>query len=142
MLNKQDLSLNELMVLSSEMRSAEKSTAIAYFMLLGGHLGLHRFYLKKKGSGAIQLILFIVATFFYVFSAVSSALESDVLTIISMLLFVLPAIALFIWVIVDLFLLQGMIRQYNAVIEQEILQEIVRHRHMEQLMGRGKPLEG
>ncbi|UVI31376.1 NINE protein [Paenibacillus spongiae] len=138
MLTKQDLTLNELMVFSSEMRSVEKSTAIAYLMLLGGHLGLHRFYLKRKGSGALQLILFIVATIFYVFTAIASSLESDALTIISVLLFVLPAIALFIWVIVDLFLLPGMIRQYNGALEQEILQEIVRYRHMEQLMGRGK----
>ena len=50
MLTKQELSLNELMVFSSELRRAEKSAAIAYLMLLGGHLGLHRFYLKKKGT--------------------------------------------------------------------------------------------
>ena len=34
MLTKQELSLNELMVFSSELRRTEKSTAMAYLMLL------------------------------------------------------------------------------------------------------------
>jgi len=139
MLSKHDLSLNELMVFSSEMRSAEKSTAIAYLMLLGGHLGLHRFYLKRYGSGALQLALFAITMIFYMLLAVSTSIESEGLTIISAILFILPAIALLVWIIVDFCLLPGMLREFNGRIEQEILQEIVRYRHMEQLMGRGQP---
>jgi len=138
MLSKNDLSINELMVFSSEMRSAEKSTAIAYLMLIGGHLGLHRFYLNRKGSGFLQLALFVIAVIFYVIMSVSTVMESEALIIISVILFILPALALFVWVIVDLCLLPGMLREYNGRIEQEILQEIVRHRHMEQLMGRSQ----
>ncbi|PYI56991.1 NINE protein [Paenibacillus flagellatus] len=136
--NKQDLTLTELMVLNSELKSAEKSTAIAYLMLLGGHLGLHRFYLKRPGTGALQLVLFLLSVVFYFVLSVGAALESDAIIIASTILLILPALALFIWVIVDLFLLPGMLREYNAGVEQDIVQEILRHRHMEQLAGRGR----
>ncbi|MEF3303466.1 NINE protein [Paenibacillus sp. GYB003] len=139
---KQDLTLNELMVFQSEMRSAEKSTAIAYLMLLGGHLGLHRFYLKRPGTGALQLVLFLLSVVFYIMLSVGSAMESVALIVVSAILFALPALALFVWVIVDLFLLPRMLREYNGKIEQEIVQEILRHRHMEQLMGRSRPENG
>ncbi|MBB3114718.1 TM2 domain-containing membrane protein YozV [Paenibacillus phyllosphaerae] len=135
---KQELSLQELMILKSELKSAEKSTALSYLMLLGGHLGIHRFYLKRPGTGAAQLALFLVATIFYFVMAIASETSNETLVILSVILFVLPAIALFIWIVVDLFLLPGMIRSYNERIEQDILQEIDRHRHMEQLMGRDR----
>lgn len=139
MLNKQDLSLNELMVFSSELRRAEKSAAIAYLMLLGGHLGLHRFYLKRKGTAIAQLLLFICAAFFYVVMLLSSSFGSDGLIIISIILFALPAITLFIWIIVDLFLLPGMIKEFNGMIERDILNQMEHYRTMEQLAGRSVP---
>lgn len=140
MLTKQELTLNELMILSSEMRAAEKSSAIAYLMLLGGHLGLHRFYLKRAGSGAAQLILFVFSIVFYFLLSIAAAAESDILIVAAVLLFALTALILFVWVIVDLFLLPKMLREYNLAVEREILQEISRYRHMEQLTGRGRPI--
>ncbi|MBM7569127.1 TM2 domain-containing protein [Paenibacillus sacheonensis] len=137
MLNKQDLSLNELMLLNSELRRAEKSAGVAYLMLLGGHFGLHRFYLKRKGSGAAQLTLFAAALFFYLISIVASASDSTSLMIVSLTLCILPGLALFVWIIVDLFLLPSMLRAYNAAVEQDIIAAIVHHRRMEQLAGRG-----
>lgn len=95
MLNKQDLTLDEMMVFSSEMRASEKSTALAYLMLLGGHLGLHRFYLNKKGTGILQLVLFLLACVFYFGMGIGSAAESDVLIIISFILFAMPALVFF-----------------------------------------------
>lgn len=47
-LTKNDLSTNELLVLNLEMNKREKSLVLAYLMLLVGHLGVHRFYLKKS----------------------------------------------------------------------------------------------
>ncbi|MBW7476526.1 NINE protein [Paenibacillus oenotherae] len=137
MLNRYDLTLNELMIFNSEMKSAEKSAGIAYLMLLGGHLGLHRFYLKRKGSAFGQLAVFAVAILTYIFFAVAAELESDAFLAVSMVLFFLSALALFIWVIVDLFLLPGMIQEYNKVVERNILDQIEHHRRMEQLSGRG-----
>ncbi|QHW33149.1 TM2 domain-containing protein [Paenibacillus rhizovicinus] len=137
MLNKQDLSLEELMLLNSELRGAEKSSGVAYLMLLGGHFGLHRFYLKRKGTGAAQLALFIAAIFFYFMIAIASAVDSTPFTIVSVTMCVLPAVALFVWIIVDLFLLPGMIRAYNQGVQQAIIAEILHYRKMEQLAGRG-----
>lgn len=139
MLNKQDLTLDEMMVFSSEMRASEKSTALAYLMLLGGHLGLHRFYLNKKGTGILQLVLFLLACVFYFGMGIGSAAESDILIIISFILFAVPALVLFIWVIVDLFLLPRMLREYNARVEREILQEIHQYRQMNQPAGASHP---
>jgi hypothetical protein len=42
---------------------------------------------------------------------------------------------------VDLFLLPRMIREFNEVIEREILDQIEHFRRMEQLAGRGRPDE-
>lgn len=139
MLNKQDLTLDEMMVFSSEMRASEKSTALAYLMLLGGHLGLHRFYLNKKGTGILQLVLFLLACVFYFGMGIGSAAESDILIIISFILFAVPALVLFIWVIVDLFLLPRMLREYNARVEREILLEIHQYRQMNQPAGASPP---
>ncbi len=60
-----DLTEKELLILESELRFTEKSLGLAYFMLLGGHLGLHRFYLGRRITGCIQLILFIISSFLY-----------------------------------------------------------------------------
>ncbi|WP_019534310.1 TM2 domain-containing protein [Paenibacillus ginsengihumi] len=139
MLNKQDLTLDEMMVFSSEMRASEKSTALAYLMLLGGHLGIHRFYLNKKGTGILQLVLFLLACLFYFGLSIGSAAQSEALIAISIILFILPALTLFIWVIVDLFLLPRMLREYNARVEQEILREIQQHRQMKHLAGASRP---
>lgn len=139
MLNKQDLTLDEMMVFSSEMRASEKSTALAYLMLLGGHLGLHRFYLNKKGTGILQLVLFLLACVFYFGMGIGSAAESDILIIISFILFAVPALVLFTWVIVDLFLLPRMLRVYNARVEREILLEIHQYRQMNQPAGASPP---
>ncbi|GMK47833.1 MULTISPECIES: TM2 domain-containing protein [Paenibacillus] len=127
-MNRQDLTLNELMVFNSEMRSSEKSAAIAYLMLLGGHLGVHRFYLKRKKTAIIQLILFLIATLAYILLSIASAAEQKALLIISTILFALPAAALFIWVIVDLFLISRMVKAYNKEVERDLIEQIIRYR--------------
>lgn len=141
MITKQDLTLNELLILNSELRNSAKSAGVAYLMLLGGHLGLHRFYLKRPRSGAAQLILFLAASLFYFVTILVSALSEDTSTsfYITLCLCVGSAIALTVWVIVDLFLLPGMIRAYNQGVEQEIITAITHHRRMEQLAGRSIP---
>ncbi|ACS99793.1 NINE protein [Paenibacillus sp. JDR-2] len=127
-MNRQDLTLNELMVFNSEMRSSEKSAAIAYLMLLGGHLGVHRFYLKRKKTAIIQLILFLIATPAYILLSIASAAEQKALQIIGIILFALPAAALFIWVIVDLFLISRMVKEYNKEVERDLIEQIIRYR--------------
>ncbi len=127
-LHKSNLTTNELLILQSELRHVEKSLGLAYLMLLGGHLGLHRFYLKRFATGAIQLALFIIAALGYLATIVFSAdfeTFSPLLLIFAILFFAIPGLALFIWIIVDLFLLGGMVREWNEQAEQRIIAKIV-----------------
>jgi hypothetical protein len=128
-MNKADLSLEQLILLQSEMRNAEKSLALAYFMLIGGHLGLHRFYLRRFASGAIQLVLFLLAVVAYYGSAVLYGFRDDVWTIeatAALIVSVASGAALFVWVIVDMCLLPGMVKAWNADKEKEIMQALTR----------------
>lgn len=128
MYTKNDLTTNELLILQSEMRKDEKSLGLACLMLLGGHLGLHRFYLKKHITGSIQLVLFILATVSYwIISAASGLLNlSDTLLVIGLVIFAgLPGLALLIWVIIDLFLIGGMVREWNKRTEEKIIHELL-----------------
>lgn len=123
------MSLEQLILLQSEMRNVEKSLALAYFMLIGGHLGLHRFYLRRFASGAIQLALFLLAIVAYYGSAVIYGFQEEVWTIeatASLIVSLASGLALFVWVIVDMCLLPGMVRAWNAEKEKEILQALTR----------------
>ncbi|WP_308636030.1 TM2 domain-containing protein [Paenibacillus silvisoli] len=136
MLTKKDLTLYELILLNAVLQSAEKSARVAYFLLLGGYFGLHRFYLKRIRSGMAQLFLFIDAILLYFASVVS---RTSNYTLASLILCILSGCALMAWVFVDLFLLPGMIRSYNDAVKNEILAAIAHHRRMEQLAGRSIP---
>lgn len=124
MLSRYDLTTKELMLLQSEMRNLEKSAGVAYLLLIGGHLGAHRFYLKRTWSAIIQLVLFILATIMYVTLCIFIDTGFDAMIILSLVGFLTPALALLIWIIVDLFLISKMVRAYNAGIEQQLLMEI------------------
>lgn len=72
--------------------------AIAYVLALFlGGFGAHQFYLRNTGSGVTQLLLTLVG-------AVTAWLYVGLL-----LLF-----AVFVWVVVDLFLIPGWVRRVNG----------------------------
>lgn len=129
MLTKSDLTTSDLLLLNSEMNKREKSLGLAYLMLLAGHLGVHRFYLKRIASGVIQLCLFALAIGFYFVFAVAMAIERmespdtsySLLWLIPVILF---GLALTVWVIVDACLLPGMVRDLNAKLEQSLIEQI------------------
>lgn len=92
LLQKQDLTSEELQLLSSEMSKKQKSTGTTWLLwFFTSSLGGHRFYLGKTGS-AVGMLLTLGG--------------------------------LGIWSLIDLFLLNGMIRNTNDKIENEILSEI------------------
>lgn len=133
--SKQTLSTTELLILNSEMSKQEKSLAMAYLMLLAGHLGIHRFYLKKPVSGAIQLALFVVTLisyFMFVIMTGLNATETDSYNLGYSLLFLIPTmlcgLALTVWVIVDACILPGMVKAWNAALEQSLINQIVSFR--------------
>lgn len=131
--SKQDLSTNELIVLSSEMRKREKSLVFAYLMLLMGHLGIHRLYLKRTVSGILQLVLFIVMFISYILFLVLIGMDDsftyDTNLYIPGLIFgfiaLISFIGLTIWVIVDACLLPGIVRSWNHQLEQTLIAQIV-----------------
>ena len=77
--------------------ASRKSNGVAYVLwfFLGG-LGAHRFYLGSTGPAIVQLIMFVLGW----------------LTVILFVGFLL-LIPLGIWVLVDAFLIPGMVREHN-----------------------------
>lgn len=91
-MQKQDLTSEELQLLSSEMSKKQKSTGTTWLLwFFTCSFGGHRFYLGKTGS-AVGMLLTLGG--------------------------------LGIWSFIDLFLLNGMIKDTNEKIENEILSEI------------------
>jgi TM2 domain-containing membrane protein YozV len=132
MLTRYELSPQELMLLNSEMRPREKSLGLAYLMLIGGHLGVHRFYLKRTATAIVQLVLFLIAALGYIVMVTTSGFGEDEFnagTIVGLILFFVAGAPLFVWVIVDLFLIPGMVRGLNAELEHEIIQQLEWLRH-------------
>lgn len=75
----------------------KKSVVIGYLLLiLLGGFGAHRFYLDRAGSGAALLALNI-ASFIMTFVFIG----------------VLGFIAVGVWIFIDLFLVPGLVRDYN-----------------------------
>jgi TM2 domain-containing membrane protein YozV len=91
-LQKQDLSSEDLQLLSSEMSKKQKSTGTAWLLwFFTGGFGGHRFYVGKTGT-AVGMLLTLGG--------------------------------LGIWTFIDLFLVNGMVKNANETIENEILSEI------------------
>lgn len=91
-IHKQDLTTEELQLLSSEMNKKQKSTGTTWLLwFFTGGFGGHRFYLGKTGT-AVAMMLTLGGLGF--------------------------------WTFIDLFLLNGMIRDTNERVENEILSEI------------------
>ena len=98
---KQDFTTQELQLLSSEMDKRKKSSGTAWLLLIFfGALGGHRFYLGQIGTGIAMACVWFVSWF---------------------LLFIPIAI----WILVDLFLLSGMIRSRNEQEENEVVKQIL-----------------
>lgn len=105
---KQDLTTQELQVLSSEMENRKKSTGTAWLLLLFlGGFGAHRFYLGHTGIGIAMVITWVLSWF-------------------------LLLIPIGIWVLVELFLLSGLIREENQRAEKEIIDKILLMRKAKQ----------
>ena len=82
-----------------QFESSRKSTGVAYLLwfFLGG-FGAHRFYLGRTGTAVAQLLLLLLGW----------------------LPMMLGYVVLGIWVLVDAFLIPGMIREENAKLIDQI----------------------
>jgi TM2 domain-containing membrane protein YozV len=82
--------------------NAKKSVGVAYLLwfLLGG-LAVHRFYLRKHVSAIILLVLWILSV-------------ALIPVGVGLVLMIVPGL----WLLVDLFLIPGIVRDHNdAIIE-------------------------
>jgi TM2 domain-containing membrane protein YozV len=92
LLQKQDLTTEELQLLSSEMSKKQKSSGTTWLLwFFTSVFGGHRFYLGKTGTAVAMLLTFGGLGF---------------------------------WAFIDLFLINGMVRNTNDMIESEIIEEI------------------
>jgi TM2 domain-containing membrane protein YozV len=81
---------------------------LAYVLLIFlGSLGIHRFYLDRKGSAIAQLLLSVIGW----------------ITVFIIIGFI-PLAIVYIWLFVDLFLIPGMVNRENEIIEKEIIQSL------------------
>ncbi len=106
----------------------KKNTIIAYLLWwFLGFLGIHRFYLKKTGSAIFMLILclgsfsWIVISALNAFNANPRFYDYDIAQAVTFgSIAILGLIAFSIWWIIDIFLIAGMVKEYN----QELIKKI------------------
>ncbi|MCA1407323.1 TM2 domain-containing protein [Ensifer sp. IC3342] len=92
-----DLSTAERLLVEQRVTNEAKSTVVAYLLwLVAGGIGAHRFYMGRVGSGVGMLALLVIG-------AVTAGIGIGALFIV----------ALGVWLLVDLFLIPGMIRQHK-----------------------------
>ena len=104
------LNTQQQMLVEQRVTNDAKSTGVAYLLwFFLGSLGAHRFYLGKTGTAVTMLILCILGWLTLVFIVGGFLLA-----------------ALGIWLLVDAFLIPGMVRQDK---------EALRSRHMTNLLG-------
>lgn len=95
-------SLQAEMLVEQKVANSQKSTGVAYLLwfFLGG-FGGHRFYLGKTGTAVVQLIITLIGCF----------------TLI-------PLIITGIWLLVDAFLIPGIVREHSAEIRSLARMEV------------------
>ncbi|AJD93525.1 hypothetical protein JMA_42080 (plasmid) [Jeotgalibacillus malaysiensis] len=102
---KQDLTTQELQILASETEKRKKSSGTAWILLLLlGSVGAHRFYLGHTGIGIAMVATWIVSW---------------------MLVWVTFLLPISIWILVELFLLSGLVKNENQKIEKEVIDKIL-----------------
>jgi len=104
------LSTQDFMLIEQRVTNEAKSTGAAYliWLFLGG-LGGHRFYLGRTGSGIIMLLLSIVGW---------ATLPIGIGAI--------PLIILGLWVLIDAFLIPGMIQKHKDKVRQDLTNQAMR----------------
>ena len=103
------MSTQERILIEHRIANDGKSIIVAYLLLIFfGGFGAHRFYLGRTGSAVAQLLLFILGW----------------LTLVFVVGFVL-LLVVGIWVIVDIFLVPGIIQSQKDSMRQRLTQELL-----------------
>lgn len=103
------LSTQQQILVEQRTANEAKSTGLAYLVwfFLGG-IGAHRFYLGRSGSGIAMLILFILGW-----------------ATLALVIGVFFLVALAVWVLVDAFLIPGMVDQLRQGTRQRATNELL-----------------
>lgn len=97
------------MLVEQRVTNEAKSAGLAYLLLIFfGGLGVHRFYLGKTGTGIAMLIMTILG-----FLTLAVVIGAVLLIIVG------------IWLLVDLFLIPGMVQQQKDVVRQRLTATMV-----------------
>lgn len=101
------ISTEQQILIEQRVTNEAKSVGAAYliWLFLGG-LGVHRFYLSRSGSGVAMLLFTIVGIVLLPVGVGAIAL-----------------IAVGIWVLVDAFLIPGMVSEHKNKVRNELLQQ-------------------
>lgn len=102
------LDTHQQMLIEQRISNEAKSPLLAYLLLIFvGGLGIHRFYLGRTGSGVAMLLLLILG-------AVTLPIGVGLILLL----------ALGIWMLVDLFLIPGMVNQQRDLLRQSLRSEL------------------
>ncbi|GGL55622.1 TM2 domain-containing protein [Sporolactobacillus putidus] len=106
------LTNEEKLVVNSEVQLRGKNILVAYVLaIIFGTLGIHRYYLGRKGSASAMLVLGILGY----------------LTVLFLIGYLFLAITV-VWTFVDLFLIPGIVGKYNKKIETDVQKEVLAKR--------------
>ena len=99
----------------------KKSQIIAYFLLfLTGWLGGHRFYLGRTGTAMILLGLSITIGPLFALPLFASDALAPNEAIIFVVVRIVISFVILMWIVVDLFRVRKMVRQYNDDLMQSL----------------------
>ncbi|MFT4014152.1 MAG: NINE protein [Paracoccus sp. (in: a-proteobacteria)] len=101
------LDTQQQILIEQRLSNEAKSPLLAYLLLIfAGGLGIHRFYLGRTGSGAAMLVLLILG-----FLTLPIAVGLILLLVLG------------IWMLVDLFLIPGMVNEQRAGLRRQLQSE-------------------
>lgn len=113
-------------MLRSETSLCGKSLTLCYLLVLAGHLGIHRFYMKQYKSASLQLLLFVLAATTYMAARTClQDLDSEMLYYGLLAVFWIIAGGLSVWIVIDLFLIPGMVKRWNERVERDLKAQII-----------------
>ncbi|RWA59460.1 TM2 domain-containing protein [Mesorhizobium sp.] len=104
-----NLSTQEQILIEQRVANEAKSAGVAYlFWFFLGALGAHRFYLGRTGTGIAELLLFIFG-WMTIVAGVGAVL----------------LLGLGIWVLVDAFLIPGMVQAHKAEVRKRLGMDVL-----------------
>lgn len=103
-----ELDTQQQLLIEQRVANDGKSALVAYLLLIFlGVFGAHRFYLGKTGSGILMLVMWLLGW-------------ATVVIFIGLI----PLVIVGIWVLVDVFLIPGMITESTKRMRNDLRQEL------------------